>query len=203
MWKSFHHPDISLPVVRRRIGLELVEMLDVLGAVAVHGAWAFLHNRTYPNRKALDQAIGRLSRQGLIVKRQGLDTPVLELSADAVVEDYFQPEKWWGRKWNDIWYLLVYDIPETDRSYRNTLRGFLKKHRMGCFQKSVWISPYDIRSQYSDLDEAAALGAFACLFESRTVLGMSSERVGMGSRGILIGFMKSKNRFCRCLCGES
>jgi len=42
MWQAFHHPDISLPVVRRRIGLELVEMLDILGDVAIHGGWAFL-----------------------------------------------------------------------------------------------------------------------------------------------------------------
>lgn len=179
MWEPFHHPDLSLPVVRRRIGLELLEMLDVLGDVAIHGAWSFLHNRTFPNRKALDQAIGRLSKQGLVVKRQGLDTPLLELSAEAgdLMADYFRPDKWWSRKWNGIWYLLVYDVPEADRPYRNVLRQFLKRQRMGCFQKSVWITPHDIRPQYADLEEAAAVEVFACLFEARTVLGMPSEKV--------------------------
>ncbi len=179
MWEPFHHPDICFPVVRRRIGLELVEMLDVLGDVAVHGAWAFLHNRTYPNRKALDQAVGRLSRQGLVVKRRGLDTPLLELSAGVAetIDAYFHPEKWWNRKWSGIWYLLVYDVPEADRPYRNVLRKFLKSQRMGCFQKSVWITAHDIRPQYADLEEAAAVDVFACLFEARTVLGMPAEKV--------------------------
>lgn len=179
MWKAFHHPDVSLPVVKRRIGLELLELLEVLGDVAVHGAWAFLHNRTYPNPKALEQAIGRLSKQGLVVKRQGLKTPFLRLAddADKVLENYFQPEKFWNRKWDGIWYLLMYDIPESDKAYRNTLRQFLRRQRMGCFQKSVWVAAHDIRPQYADLDEAAALGAFACLFEARTVLGMPSEKV--------------------------
>lgn len=179
MWKAFHHPDFSLPVVKRRIGLELLEMLEVLGDVAVHGAWAFLENRTYPNRKALVQAVGRLSKQGLVVKRRGLDTPVLQLTdqAGSQLENYFQPERFWNRKWNGIWYLLMYDIPEIDRAYRNTLRMFLKRQRMGCFQKSVWIASHDIRPQYADLDEAAALGAFACVFEAKTVLGMPPYKV--------------------------
>ncbi|MDF7826562.1 PaaX family transcriptional regulator C-terminal domain-containing protein [Pontiellaceae bacterium B12227] len=197
MWKAFHHPDISLPVVRRRIGLELIEMLDVLGDVAIHGAWSFLQNRSYPNPKALEQAVGRLSRQGLLVKRQGLHTPVLQLVDDAGPrsEDYFRPEKYWNRKWNGIWYLLMYDIPEKDRLYRNVLRQFLKRQRMGCFQKSVWIASHDIRAQYADLDEGAALGAFACLFEAKTVLGMSSEKVVWESWDF-DGLYAVQKRFC-------
>ena len=179
MWKAFHHPDISLPVVRRRIGIDLLEMLDIFGDVAVHGAWAFLQNRSYPNRTAYTQAVNRLSKQGLIVKKQGLDAPKLKISEEGAgrLDAYMQPERRWSRKWNGIWYLLLYDIPEVNRSYRNVLRQFLKKQRMGCFQKSVWITPYDIRPQYADLDEGAAIGSFACLFEARTVLGMPAKNV--------------------------
>ncbi len=197
MWKAFHHPDISLPVVRRRIGLELLEMLEVLGDVAIHGAWTFLYSRSYPDRKAYRQAVGRLSSQGLIVKGQGLDTPLLKISLEGAgsLEGYFHPEKWWKRKWNGIWYLLVYDVPEVDRSYRNALRQFLKKQRMGCFQKSVWITPYDIRPQYADLEEAASLGAFACLFEARTVLGMPAEQV-VREAWDFDGLYEIQKRFC-------
>jgi len=179
MWKAFHHPDISLPIVKRRIGMELLEMLDMLGDVAAQGAWAFLQNRSYPNKTAYHQAVSRLSKQGLIVREQGLNTPHLKISKNGenLLDIHLQPERWWDRKWNGIWYLLLYDVPETDRSYRNILRQFLKKQRMGCFQKSVWITPYDIRPQYDDLDSAAAIGVFACLFEAKTVLGMPAEKV--------------------------
>jgi phenylacetic acid degradation operon negative regulatory protein len=179
MWKAFHHPDISLPVVHRRIGMELLEMLELFGDLAADGAWAFLRNRSYPNRTAYNQAVSRLSKQGLVVKAQGLDTPRLKISEEGTgfLETFLRPDKRWSRKWNGIWYLLVYDIPEADRSYRNVLRQFLKQQRMGCFQKSVWITPYDIRPQYSDLEAAAALNIFACLFEARTVLGMPAEKV--------------------------
>lgn len=179
MWKAFHHPDISLPVVRRRVGMELLEMLDFLGDVAAHGAWAFLRNRSCPNRSSYYNAVSRLSKLGLVVKEQGLDTPRLRISdeGEGTLDTYLHPDKWWNRKWNGIWYLLVYDVPEADRPYRNTLRQFLKRQRMGCFQKSVWITPNDIRPQYSDLQAAAAVEVFACLFEARTVLGMPSEKV--------------------------
>ncbi len=179
MWKAFHHPDISLPVVRRRAGLELLEMLGVLGDVSLRGGWALMHTQTGLSREGYNQAIYRLSKQGLVVKSQGLDTPRLTLSEDAEgsLNAYFRPEKFWNRRWNGIWYLLVYDVPEADRSYRNVLRDFLKKQRVGCFQKSVWVTPHDIRPQYSDLQEAAAVEIFACLFESKTVLGMSSESI--------------------------
>ena len=179
MWKAFHHPDISLPIVRRRIGLELLEMLDILGDVAARGAWAFLQNRSYPNKTAYHQAVCRLSKQGLIVKSQGLDTPRLKISDEGIesLETYLRPDKCWNRKWNGIWYILMYDVPEADRSYRNVLRQFLKQQRMGCFQKSVWVTPHDIRPQYSDLEKAAALDVFACLFEAKTVLGMPSRKI--------------------------
>ncbi len=197
MWKPFHHPDISLPVVRRRIGVELLEMLNILGDVAAHGAWAFLQNRSYPNHKAFDQAIGRLSKQGLLIKRQGLNTPVLKILDEGIesLETYLRPDKWWNRKWNGIWYILMYDVPEADRPYRNVLRQFLKHQRMGCFQKSVWVTPHDIRPQYADLEEAAALGVFACLFEAKTVLGMPSEKIVSESWGFDRLFEIQK-RFC-------
>ena len=116
MWKVFHDPDVSFPVVRRRLGMELLDLLNMFGEVAVSGGWAFIKNRSGVSREAYNRAVGRLSRQGLI--------------------------------------------------YRNVLRQFLKAQRMGCFQKSVWITPTDIRPQYADLKEAAAVEVFACLFEA-------------------------------------
>jgi len=179
MWKAFHHPDICLPVVQRRLGLELLETLEFLGDMAVHHVHALMRNRSYPNRASYYNAVGRLSKLGLVVRDQGLDTPRLRISEQGAgsLADYLRPDKWWGRKWNGIWYLLVYDVPEADRPYRNVLRRFLRQQRMGCFQKSVWITPRDIRPEYSDLEEAAAVDVFACLFEACTVLGMPSEKV--------------------------
>lgn len=179
-WLEFHHPDISLPVIKRRIGLELVEMLELVSLFLSRGGWALVNQSCYPDRKAYRNATYRLRKAGLIVERKGGGkTPrlVLSESGQNVLPAYFDPEKYWSKKWNGYWYLFVYDVPEVDRSYRDVLRRFLKQQRLGCLQQSVWVTPWDIRPQFDDLVKGASVASFAYLFESRTVLGLPSRRV--------------------------
>ncbi len=139
-----------------------------------------MNRSCYPNQAAYLNATSRLRKKGLIVKRsEGAKPPQLFLSEEGRSElpDYFSPEKLWGRKWNGIWYMMVYDVPEVDRKYRNVLRQFLKRMRMGCLQQSVWVTPLDIRPAFDDLATAANVNAFAYLFEARTVLGLPSCQV--------------------------
>lgn len=180
-WVQFHHPDISLPVVRRKIALELVEMLELTSLFLTRGGWAVLNKSCYPDRKAFRNATYRLQKAGLVVRRkqEGAEIPHLELAPHMKKElpAYFKPEAHWNRKWNRIWYMLVYDVPEKDRSYRDALRRFLKQERLGCLQQSVWVTPDDIRARFDDLVRAAAVDSFAFLFEARTVLGLPGAKV--------------------------
>lgn len=179
-WCEFHHPDLSWPVIRRRAGIEVVEMLELAALFLTRGGWGLLNKSCYPNQAAYRNATSRLRKSGLIVNRfdEG-ETPRLILTDEGRDElpAYFFPEKPWKRKWTGIWYLLVYDVPEIDRKYRNVLRRFLKRMRMGCLQQSVWVTPQDIRPEFDDLTKAASLGAFAFLFEAKTVLGLPSHQV--------------------------
>ncbi|VGO22150.1 PaaX family transcriptional regulator C-terminal domain-containing protein [Pontiella sulfatireligans] len=179
-WVEFHDPNISLPVVKRRIGLELMEMLDLTATFLTQGGWGLLKKSCYPNEKAYWNAVYRLRKSGLAVTGQGGGRiPVLRLTeeGEGVLAAYFRPEKYWNRSWNGIWYLFVYDIPERNRVYRDGLRKYLKRLHMGCLQQSVWISPNDIRPEFDDLAKAAGVDSFAYLFESRTVLGLPNRRV--------------------------
>jgi phenylacetic acid degradation operon negative regulatory protein len=107
------------------------------------------------------------------------ETPKMGLSDKGcpTLPDYFNPEKFWNMKWNGIWYLFVYDVPEVDRKYRDVLRRFLRQLRMGCLQQSVWVTPNDIRPQFDDLAKGAGVDSFAYLFESKTVLRLPNRRV--------------------------
>lgn len=49
--------------------------------------------------------------------------------------------------------------------------------RCGCLQKSVWVTPKDIRADYDDLNRAASVDSVAFLFESKTVLGFGDQSV--------------------------
>ncbi|MDF7806910.1 PaaX family transcriptional regulator C-terminal domain-containing protein [Pontiellaceae bacterium B12219] len=180
-WQSFHHPDISWPVVKRRAATEMLEMLQLGSLFMTRGGWAMMNRSCYPNQKAFRDAMYRLRNQGLVIHRKQGDpsTPELCLSnaGKDALPDYFHPKDFWNRKWNSIWYMFIYDVPEVDRVYRNVLRRFLKRMRLGCLQQSVWITPFDIRPQFDDLTQAASVDAFAYLFEARTVLGLPNRRV--------------------------
>ena len=179
-WVPFHHPDISLPVIRRRLNNELIDLLSDIGRGNFLRTWTGSWNASYPSRTAYDKAMYRLRRDGLIAyQREGGKDPVLVLTeeGEARRSPSLRPTRFWNQRWNGIWYVLVYDVPETNRSYRDNLRRFLGKKRMGCLQASVWVTPFDFRPEYSDLAEASGLGGYAFLFEARTVLGQSPTDV--------------------------
>lgn len=172
-WKSFHHPDISLPVLRRKVSEEWLDILCGVGEVLASRGKSILWNHSYPNQAAYHNAMTRLRKKGLLIQTDARNVlPRLSLSnlAKESRPDYEMPAKFWNTRWNGFWYLLIFDVPETERHYRNTLRKFLKTMRMGCLQKSVWITPRDIRPEYDDLEKVAAVDSVAYLLESRTVM---------------------------------
>jgi DNA-binding transcriptional regulator PaaX len=71
----------------------------------------------------------------------------------------------------------MFDVPEKNRPYRDHLRAFLKQNRFGYLQRSVWVTPRDVRPDYDDLNKAAAVDTVAFLFESQTVLGFGPQSV--------------------------
>lgn len=179
-WTRFHHPDICMPVIRRQAGIEILELLEMTSLFLTRGGWALVNRHCYPNRSAFRNAASRLKGEGLVIKRKNDgSTPRLFLTNEGknMLPDYFSPDRFWNRKWNGIWYMLIYDVPEKDRKYRNALRQFLKRKRMGCLQQSVWVTPQDIRPAFDDLSLAANVNAFAYLFEARTVLGLKGKYV--------------------------
>ncbi len=179
-WDGFHHPDYCATVIGRRLADELLWMFDgMAGLLATRGRSALWH-RPDSDYWAYESSMHRLRRAGLVAYRRTRgQPPVLHLlpAAEDRMPDELRPDRFWNRKWNGIWYVLAYDVPEAQRSYRAHLRRFLKKERMGGLQGSVWVTPRDIRPVYSDLCTAAAVDDYAILLESRTVLGKDAHDV--------------------------
>lgn len=179
-WVDFHHPDLSPTVLRRRAADEFLDFLYEVGDLTRLRHRYFTHAWDYPSRTAYFRAVYRLRDKGLVAyRREGGRNPVIRLTGKGKASrpDAFRPEQRWSRRWNKLWYVLVYDVPEKDRGYRNVLRSFLKRMQMGRLQGSVWVTPDDIRPDYDDLIKAAAVDNFAFLFEARTVLGQKAEMV--------------------------
>ena len=50
----------------------------------------------------------------------------------------------WSRKWDGRWRLLLFDLPVRQRKLRLGLWRWLRGHRFGYLQQSVWITPDSI-----------------------------------------------------------
>jgi phenylacetic acid degradation operon negative regulatory protein len=51
------------------------------------------------------------------------------------------PESAWAAAWDHKWRMILFDVPERERSKRRKLTRALAKSGCGCLQGSVWISP--------------------------------------------------------------
>jgi len=162
------------------LGNELLDLFVTTAKVLATNGRSLTWNSSLPSKTSYYSAVYRLRKAGLIAyRRTGGRTPVLVLTekGEEAVSDVHRPETRWKRKWNRIWYVLTYDVAEKDRRYRDALRRFLEKMRLGCLHKSVWVTPRDIRPEYADLVEAGGVDEFSYLLEARTVLGRSAAEV--------------------------
>lgn len=70
------------------------------------------------------------------------------------------------RTWDGRWRMVMFDFPEVARKARDAFRRQLRQQRLGCLQKSVWISPDSIIPAWKRLLEETKLTEWVLLFES-------------------------------------
>jgi phenylacetic acid degradation operon negative regulatory protein len=174
---SLHHPDINLTLLKRRSVAVLIDMLAWYGQAAATRGRSVLWSNCFPSDNAYRAAVHRLRAAGIVACRHGKDANPALLPAPhhARHDPLLAPHRLWDEKWNGWWYVLTYDVPESQRRFRDGLRRSLAHLGVGQLQKSVWISPRDIRAVYDDLHEATGVKVVSYLLEARTVLGRRSE----------------------------
>lgn len=57
------------------------------------------------------------------------------------------------KKWDKKWRVVIFDISELKRIYREAFRGKLKEIGFRPLQKSVWISPYECKDEINLLKD--------------------------------------------------
>jgi DNA-binding transcriptional regulator PaaX len=51
------------------------------------------------------------------------------------------------RKWDKKWRIVIFDISQLKKNYREAFRGKLKECGFYCLQKSVWVYPFECRAE--------------------------------------------------------
>ncbi len=102
--------------------------------------------KKYSNKKVYD-TFYKLEKQGLINFYEKNNQIYISLTgkgrkkAGWMQIDDLKIKK--PKKWDGKWRILLFDISEMKRTYREALRGKLKDLNFQLFQKSAWINPYD------------------------------------------------------------
>lgn len=68
----------------------------------------------------------------------------------------FKNPKMWDKKWR----IILFDIPEDDRAFRDVLRSHLRELGFYKLQQSVFISPYPCEKQLLELISLYKVGSF-------------------------------------------
>lgn len=106
--------------------------------------------KKYPRRK-LSSTFYRLKKQGCLEIKMRNHQIYISLTgrgrkkAGWLQIDALRIKK--PKKWDGKWRLVIFDISQLKKIYREAFRGKLKKLGFYLFQKSIWIIPYDCSAE--------------------------------------------------------
>ena len=134
------------------------DVLDAMGDFT-YNSYSYLYSSlgdSYP-RERVDEAVSSLTREGLLEGSKSAGLRVTLAGADIKKSLYQARQKGWDGKWR----VVFFDIPEAQRSVRDGLRFELKKLGFGLWQRSAWITPFDITKELSSYLQKQDLSSVA------------------------------------------
>lgn len=150
---------------KSEIGKDVLYWLMIAGAVSIAATSPyFIKNilahrnkfKKYPKQKVSD-AFYNLKRQGLINIQRNNHQIYISLTKEGKKKagwlqiDSLKITK--PKKWDGKWRLVMFDIAQLKKSYRDAFRGKLKELGFRPFQKSVWIHAFECQAEIDLLKE--------------------------------------------------
>ena len=75
------------------------------------------------------------------------------------------------KRWDGVWRIVTFDIPESKKSARNALRSKLKDLGFHSLHKSVFIYPYPCLNEVQFIEEIFMVGPYINFIEAKKVEG--------------------------------
>jgi len=138
---------------------EILEFLLLAGAITIAATSPyFLYNlarsvlkdkrfRHFGDEKKIRDAFYYLKRRGLIkIEKDGYDIVVMSTKKGkrrAAINKLIDLKVTVPEKWDGLWRVVIFDIPDTQKIKRNAFRKKLKELGFYSLQKSVWLHPFD------------------------------------------------------------
>ncbi len=154
--KEYSHP---FKKSRSEVTKDILRWLMVAGVIAVAATSPyFIQNilqaqeklKKYQKRKIYD-AFMYFKKHGLIsIERRNKQIYIALTNEGKKKAGMFQIDNLQIQKpsrWDHKWRVLIFDVQEMKKSHREALRGKLKQLGFFLLQKSVWVHPFDCRSE--------------------------------------------------------
>lgn len=138
----------------------------------------------YPSEKprfkgSFRMTLGRLKKKGLIKfsdedrfvltdKGQGI---LLKFDIDDFKLPDFNPQKWDG-----VWRVLIFDIPEINRAARDLFRSKIQELGFYTLQKSVYVTPQPCEREISELAKMLKINKGVHVLEAKR-LGLNEAKI--------------------------
>jgi hypothetical protein len=155
--------------IKRVLGVSktVLAILAEAGEVTVKAFFVHPYSHIFCNHKNKQdyyKSFYYLKKKGLIKRAHGA---TFRLSKAGEKEAFFahldaqtilyKPKK---RKWDGRWRMIIFDVPEKKRRYRDYLRQMLKTLDFKELQKSIWVTPYPIPDFLKELLWEERMGHF-------------------------------------------
>ncbi len=111
--------------------------------------------RGYYKKQSVYNTFARLHRQGYLKREKRAGKVFYKLPEvvrkELQVFDRLSLRHRSSASWDRRWRLVSFDIPETQRKYRDTLRWKLKRLGLKQFQQSIWVTPYPLEDNFQQI----------------------------------------------------
>lgn len=129
--------------------------------------YGFLVHPKEISRKQLYNTVDRMSKRGWLEKKKIEDEIFYNLTREGRIQYLIYRSKTIQKQRGEQATIIIFDIPEEKRKYRDFLRSLLKQMKFTMIQKSVFIAPYVLPKDFYDLLKEMKLLSFVKIIEGR------------------------------------
>ena len=160
-----------------KISLEILKKASAAGIAAFNDLVDMGNEYPLSRYRARYNAVYNLRRQGYLqIENNKKNQSFFHLTPKGKLQilKYLHLEKLQGKKWDGRWRIIIFDIPESLKKWREYLRNHLKNLGFRALQESVYITPYPVTGE---LDEILNEWGMRKYFRYITVLEIDGENV--------------------------
>jgi len=122
------------------------------------------------SEQSIRSAVSRMCRAGILKVRRSKSRSYYSLTEEGLALMYKGERRIFERKdarWDGLWYIVVYYIPEENREARDRLRQELALIGFGPLSTATWISPHDLTDEVIELAEKLKIKQYIQVFQTR------------------------------------